>query len=99
MEASSWCILDEVRKLCVCVCVFALSCVQLFVPPWTAAHQAPLFMEFSRHEYWSGLLVPSPGDLPDPGVEPLSLVSLALVGEFFTTVPPVYIKQENTEIT
>ena len=41
-----------------------------FVPPWTVAHQAPLFMGFPRQEYWSGLPFPSPGDLPDPGVEP-----------------------------
>ena len=38
--------------------------------PWTEAHQAPLSMEFSRPEYWSGLLFPSPGDLPNPGIEP-----------------------------
>ena len=47
-----------------------LSCVQLFVTPWTVAHQAPPSMEFSRQEYWSGLPFPSPGDLPDPGIEP-----------------------------
>ena len=41
-----------------------------FAIPWTVAHQAPLSMEFSRQEYWSGLLFPSPGDLPDPGIEP-----------------------------
>ena len=42
----------------------------LFVTPWTVARQAPLSMEFSRQEYWSGLPFPSPGDLPDPGIEP-----------------------------
>ena len=42
-------------------------------------------MEFSRQEYWSGLSFPPPGDLPNPGIEPLSLVSPALVGGFFTT--------------
>ena len=47
-----------------------LSCVQLFVTLWTVACQAPLPMEFSRHEYWSGLPFPSPGDLSDPGIEP-----------------------------
>ena len=41
---------------------------------WTVAHQAPLSMEFPRQEYWSGLPFPSPGDLPDPGIEPSSLV-------------------------
>ena len=49
-----------------------LSCVQLFVTPWTVAHQAPPSMEFSRQEHWSGLPFPSPGDLPDPGIEPRS---------------------------
>ena len=44
--------------------------VQLFVTPWTVAHQAPPSMEFSRQEYWGGLPFPSPGDLPNPGIEP-----------------------------
>ena len=48
------------------------SCVQLFEIPWTVAHQAPLSMGFSRQEYWSGLLWPPPGYLPDPGIEPES---------------------------
>ena len=52
--------------------VKSLSCVQLFVIPWTVAYQAPLSMGFSRQEYWSGLLFPFPGDLPDPGIEPRS---------------------------
>ena len=55
-----------------------------FVTPWTAAHQAPLSMEFLRQEYWSGLPCPLPGDLPDSGIEPTSLMSPALAGEFFT---------------
>ena len=49
--------------------VKSLSCVQLFVTPWTVAHQAPQSMEFSRQEYWSGLPFPSPGNLPNPGIE------------------------------
>ena len=51
------------------------SHVQLFVTPWTAAHQVPLFMGFSRQDYWSGLPFPSPGDLSNPGIKtgPLSL--------------------------
>ena len=49
-----------------------LSHVQLFVTPWTVAHQAPLSMGFSRQEYWSGLPFPSPGDLPNPEIEPRS---------------------------
>ena len=48
------------------------QCVQLFATPWTGAHQAPPSIEFSRQEYWSGLPFPSPGDLPDPGIEPRS---------------------------
>ena len=52
--------------------VKSLSCVWLFVTPWTVAHQIPPSMEFSRQEYWSGLPFPSPGDLPNPGIEPRS---------------------------
>ena len=53
------------------VCVlFAQSCPTLCDPPWTLARQAPLSLGFSRPEYWSGLPVPSPGDLSDPGIEP-----------------------------
>ena len=47
-----------------------LSSVRLFVTPWTAVYQAPPSMGFSRQEYWSGLPFPSPGDFPDPGIEP-----------------------------
>ena len=63
-------------------------CVQLFAIPWTVAHQAPLSMGFSRQEYWSGWQCPSPGDLPDLGMEPTSHVSPTLAGRFFTTEPP-----------
>ena len=56
--------------------------------PWTVALQAPLSMWFSRQEYWNRLPFPSPGDLPDPGIEPTSLVSPPLAGRFFTTMPP-----------
>ena len=48
-------------------------------------HQAPLSIGFSRQEYWSGLPFPSPGDLPNPGMEPESLASLALAGGFFSS--------------
>ena len=47
-----------------------LSCVRLFATPWAVAYQALLSMGFSRQEYWSGLSFPSPGDRPDPGIEP-----------------------------
>ena len=53
--------------------------------PWTVARQAPLSIGFSRLEHWSGLPRPPQGDLPDPGIEPASLASPALVGGFFTT--------------
>ena len=56
-----------------------------FVTPWTIAHQAPLFMGFSSQEYWSGLPILSPGDLPYPGIEP---TSPALAGRCFTAEPP-----------
>ena len=56
-----------------------------FVTPWTVAHEAPLSMEFSRLECRSGLPFPPPGDLPNPEIEPLSLMSPALTGGFFTT--------------
>ena len=52
--------------------VKSLSHVQLFATPWTVAYEAPGSMGFSRQEYWSGLPFPSPGDLPDPGIEPRS---------------------------
>ena len=65
-----------------------LSHVQLFVTPWIVARQAPLSMEFSRQEYWSGLPFPPSRDLPDPGIELTSLTSPALAGRFFTTAPP-----------
>ena len=58
---------DKSRHAYVLSC---FSCIQLFAPPWTVAHQALLSMGFSRQEYWSGLPFPSPGGLPDPGIEP-----------------------------
>ena len=68
--------------------VKSLSRVRLFVTPWTVTYQAPRSMGFSRQEHWSGLPFPSPGDLSDPGIDPMSLESPALVGGLFTTVPP-----------
>ena len=62
-----------------------LSHVQIFVAAWTIARQVPLPMGFSRQEYWSGLLFPPPGDLPNPGMEP---AFPPLTGGFFTTEPP-----------
>ena len=70
--------------MCVCVRVVTQSCLTLVIP-WTVAHQAPLSMGFSRQEYWSGFSFPPPGDLPDPGIKPLSLAPPALTGAFSTT--------------
>ena len=65
-----------------------LNWVGLFAVPWTVAHQAPLLMGFPRQKYWSGLPFPPPGDLPNPGIEPVSPVTPALAGRFFTTESP-----------
>ena len=77
------------------MCVKLLSHVQLFATPWTVAHQAPLSTAFSREEYWSGLPYPPPMDLPDPGIEPKSLMSPALAGGFFTTSDTWEAQREN----
>ena len=61
--------------------------------PMDCSLQAPLSMEFSRQEYWSGLPCPPPGDLPGPWIQPSSLVSLTLAGRFFPTEPPGKIPQ------
>ena len=63
-----------------------LSHVWFFATPWTVACQSPLSMGFSRQEYWRGLPFPPPGNLPDPGIKPMSLMSPALAGRFFTTI-------------
>ena len=74
------------------VCVLSwFSHVQLFSTPWTAAHQVSMSMESSRQEYWSELPCPPPGDLSDPGLEPISPASPAspaLQTDSFTTEPP-----------
>ena len=60
-----------------------LSLVRLFVTPWTVDHQAPLSMGFFRQEYWSEFPFPSPGDLPNPGIEPVSPMSPELQEDSF----------------
>ena len=88
--------------MCATVCVFNRSVVSDFATPLTVVHQAPLSIGFSRQEYWSGLLLPSPGDVPDPGIKPASLMSPALASRFFLLSPPgkpqsgrqVHIKRE-----
>ena len=67
------------------MCVLISQRVWLFVTPWTVARQAPLSMEFSGQEYWSGLLLPSPGDLPNAGIEP---ESLTLQADSLLSEPP-----------
>ena len=82
--------LPNVEKQLVYYCIILacmvshFSSVQHFATLWTAALQAPLSMGFSRQAYWSGLPFPSPGDLPDPGIKPTSLISPALAGGFFS---------------
>ena len=65
--------------------VKSLSCLGLFATPWTVAYQAPQSMDFSRQEYWSGLPSPSPGDLPNAGIEPWSP---ALQADTLPSEPP-----------
>ena len=76
------------------MCAQLLSRVQVFVTPWTVAHQAPLSMGFSKQKYWTGWLVPSPEDFPNPEIELASFVSPALAGRLFitsTTCEAIYI--------
>ena len=76
--------------LIVCCCSVAKLCLTL-CDPWTVAHQPPLSMGFSRQEYWSGLPFPSPEDLPDPRIEPVSPVwqgISCITNGFFTAEPP-----------
>ena len=75
------------RHTCI-ITMCVLSCVQLSATPWTVACQAPLYMEFSRQEYWNGWPFLPPGYLPDPGIESMFFAIPALAGEFFTTAPP-----------
>ena len=81
-------VFKKIHTLCMSMCACALSHfsrAQLFGTLWTVARQAPLSMGFSRQECWSGLPFPSPGDLPYPGIKPVSLMSPALAAGFFTT--------------
>ena len=79
---SVWCVC---MCVCVCVCVCVLSCVTL-CDTKDGSPPGSLSIEFPRQEYWSGLPFPTPGDLPNPGIKPTSLVPPALAGRFFTTV-------------
>ena len=66
---------------------YLISCIQLFATLWTVSYLAPLSMEFSRQEYWSGVPYPPAGDLPDPGIKPAFRTSPAFAGRFFTAEP------------
>ena len=72
----------------VCVHAQSLSRALLLVTPWTVAHRASLSMEFLWQEYYSDLPFPSPGDLPNPGIEPTSPAFPSLAGIFFALEPP-----------
>ena len=85
--------MTELESSTVCACVLtlltravsgSLSCVPFFAAPRAAGHHASLSLGFSRQEYWGGLPFSSPGDLPNPGIEP---VSPALTGVLFTSLP------------
>ena len=83
-----WEIVKDRGAWCATVHACMLSCfshVRLFAALWTVACQVPLSLGFSRQEYQNGSPCSSPGDLPDPGIQPQSLMSLALAGGFFTT--------------
>ena len=68
-----------------CMCAFVLSCVWFFVTLCTEGRHTSMSVEFSRQEYWNESPFPPPRDLPDPGIEPSSLISPLLAGEFLTT--------------
>ena len=76
---------EHTHKVHACQVLSRFSRVRLIATLWIVAHQAPLSMGFSRQEYWSGFPFPSPGDLPEPGIEPMSLTSPALAGGFSTS--------------
>ena len=81
------------NKIILCVCVHIMcacmlshfSCVRLFGTLWTVAYQTHLSIGFSKQEYWNGFICPPPGNLPDPEIQAMSLISSALSGRFFTT--------------
>ena len=79
--------MSNVKHVCACV-LSCFSCIRFCATLRTIACQAPLSMGFSRQEYWSGLPCPPPGDLPDPRIEPVSLMSPALVSMFLPPVLP-----------
>ena len=81
------------------MCVLGCSVVSDSVTPWTVAHQTSLSMGFSRQEYWSELPFPTPGDLPNPEMEPVSLVSPALADGYFATGTTWEAKSRDTTVS
>jgi len=88
--SSQWCHPAISYVLSLDACVLWCSVVSDSVTPWSVACQAPLSMEFSKQEYWSGLPFPSPGDLPNPGIKPRSSALQADSLPFEPSVRPVY---------
>ena len=89
MELRGQLVKYKIKRLCVHVCCVRArshSVAQLYLTetPWTVAHQVPLFLSFSSQEYWNELPFPPPGDLPDPGIKPMSPTFPILAGRFFT---------------
>ena len=81
--------MTELTSPCACLCLVAsVVSDQLLVTSRTVAHQVPLSMGLPQQEYWNGLLCPPPGDLPHPGIEPISPVSSCTAGRFYTSEPP-----------
>ena len=97
----NWCTYYPSCPLSMYVCMLSpFSHIQLFVTRWTVACQAPMSMGFFWQEYWSGLPCPPPGDLPNPGIKPMSLISPVLADRFCITsliweAPPIH-KPKNT---
>ena len=87
-EAQPPCCREQLHSSSLAAAAAVAIVAKLYLTPWTGARQAPLSMGFPRQEYWNGLPCPSPGDLPDPEIKPVSLESSALAGGFCTSEPP-----------
>ena len=72
MQHETWYVQESSARSLRSLCASVTQSCPTLCDPWTVAHQAPLSMGFSRQEYWSGLPLPTPGDLPEPGIEPRS---------------------------
>ena len=81
------------------MCAKLLQLCRLFATPWTAARQAPLSTEFSRQEYWGGLLCLPPGGLPNPGIEPVSFLSPAWRVDSLPIMPPGKLRAHSEQLS